>query len=71
MYIFYDPKDLKIMAGSTEKNALEYPYIKIKEDLHTLDSIVLKREGKKVVHEINNEITLEARIKRDQNYQIK
>ena len=71
MYIFYDPENLQIMGASTEKTALQYPYIEVESIPHTLDSLILVRKNKKIKIEFNKNITLADRIRRDQNYQIK
>jgi len=71
MYIFYNSKDLQIMGASTSELSMEFPYIEVEEIPHTLDSIILKKKGKGVIVEENKGMTLEKRIKRDQNYQIK
>ena len=64
MYIFYRPDSLQIVGASDCEISMEFPYIKIKEEYHSLDGLFLEREGKKVVLKVSN-MTIGDRIEKE------
>lgn len=55
-YIFYDPRNNnKIMGESTEKKAMEFPYIKANKWMKNLQNLEIKFKDDKPYIHVNND----------------